>query len=873
MSILGVDSKCYILALFIRSDGERFLLGSGYYEFKDKQQHFAANTIANDVIEVQGNDGYLLGGQVRRPGVQSFDGYVGDGTTSKTEVEEYRRDFLSFFRKNFTYKVVYVFPDGSAIQRKRGFLVDAPVVQELYQIYPEYHVALNFEDINYYFYDEDADGDEIYGKSAVIGLATAASGGLIWDDLGAVSLPYSWANPVEFSGSEIAITNNLDVRSPITDLQLQGDTFQQTYSGKNLLKPYQNPSNPVSAHGLTATLHSNGTIAVNGTATSNTWIEFIYKYGSGTEAQTNPTIVLSSSNTYTMSLTKEGVATGDITLFIQYDASGSQKNISVDDSTPFSESDGVYRGYLRFSTGASCTNAIFCPMIEAGSTATSFEPYVGGIPSPNPDYPQDVQVVTGEQTVKVHGKNLLDYLGANYADQGANAVKSPSDVSITKTSDGQYKYAMMKLSLAESQSLYGKDITLSYKKVSSESGVSSGVRVYWVTENNFSTGAQLLNTISTTDGEKNGSFNIPSAPPDSTKPIIALLFYPDTTNTNVADSSVMTISNLQLEEGSTATAYQPYQSQSYTVNLGSIELCKIGDYQDSIYKSGNDWYVRKEVGKVALGDLVWDATSTNQTGVYRMTTTSLSGLFVPPASNGVAMVGFCSHFGVIRADGQGTWGCHLGISGNANGAGNGIYTDNYNTSTSAADFKTWLQNNNVMFYYALATPTDTQITDAGLIGELEALGAMKLFVGENNLSVSATDVNLSAILKANYFTDIDYSGAGYEWEPGGAGGIKIITVDSIDNVYPLLTVTGPAINPTVTNITTGTIFSYNGTVTASQTLRVDMMNKTATLNGTSVIGNVSGDWLYFQPGDNRVDYSTGNTDTPDALIEWQEIVG
>lgn len=185
MAIKDINLTGYILALFIRDDNERFLLGNGYYEFKDTQLHFAANTIANDIVEVQGNDGFLLAGQVRRPGSQSFDGYVGDGTTDKETVEEYRRNFFQFFRKNFFYKVVYIFADGTAIQRKRGFLVDDPTVQELYQLYPQYHVALNFEDVNYYSYSENDDGEEIYVKSALIYLSTGGTtGGLAWDEVG-----------------------------------------------------------------------------------------------------------------------------------------------------------------------------------------------------------------------------------------------------------------------------------------------------------------------------------------------------------------------------------------------------------------------------------------------------------------------------------------------------------------------------------------------------------------------------------------------------------------------------------------------------------------------------------------------------------------
>ena len=187
MNLNQIQPQGFILALFIRDDGERFLLGSGAYQFKDTQLHFAANDMANDVVEVQGDDGVFLAGQVRRATAQDFNGYIGDSTVSRTTIETYRRAFLSFFRKNYYYKVVYVFNDGSAIQRRQGFIVNAPEVKELYQLFPEYHVALNFEDVNYYTYAEDEDGDEIYGKSAQIEVSGGAQkGGLIWDEDGIV---------------------------------------------------------------------------------------------------------------------------------------------------------------------------------------------------------------------------------------------------------------------------------------------------------------------------------------------------------------------------------------------------------------------------------------------------------------------------------------------------------------------------------------------------------------------------------------------------------------------------------------------------------------------------------------------------------------
>lgn len=195
MNLTDIATQCFILALFIREDGERFLLGSGAYEFNNSQLHFVANTYQNDIVEVQGDDGVLLAGQVRRGSTQKFDGYIGDATVSKQRIEEYRRDFFAFFRKDYYYTVVYIFPDGTAIQRRKGFIVDAPEVQELYQVHPEYHIALNFEDINYYSYAEDAEGQETYTKSATIDLSSGAiTGGLIWDEVGVVwdSIGATW---------------------------------------------------------------------------------------------------------------------------------------------------------------------------------------------------------------------------------------------------------------------------------------------------------------------------------------------------------------------------------------------------------------------------------------------------------------------------------------------------------------------------------------------------------------------------------------------------------------------------------------------------------------------------------------------------------
>lgn len=241
MAVKDVTSRCWILSLFIRDDGQRLLLGDGDYVFKDEQMHFVANTFENDVVDVQGGDGTLLAGQVRRASTQSFDGYVGDSTVSKSQIEVLRRQFFMFFRKNHHYKVIYVFSNGEAVQRRNGFIVDAPEIQELYQIHPMFHVAVNFEDVNYYAYNEDEDGNEIYGKSAVIPSAGESTGGLVWDEYGVVwdSIGAEWEDGSDGSTTVVSI-DSIDyvrpvwtVTGPAVDPSLSNSTTSETiyYSG------------------------------------------------------------------------------------------------------------------------------------------------------------------------------------------------------------------------------------------------------------------------------------------------------------------------------------------------------------------------------------------------------------------------------------------------------------------------------------------------------------------------------------------------------------------------------------------------------------------------------------------------------------------
>lgn len=175
----------WIQTLFIRGDGERFLLGGDEYPFAEKQQHFAANSVESDVLALQGQSGAMLAGQVERPTAQDFDGFVANLTLGKTQTEQMRAAFIDFFQIGYSYIAVFVRADGSAIQRRGGYITDAPQVKEILQMAPAYHVALGFEDVRYYTYMEDAFGNEILDTMFELRILNVTSGGVVWDEIGA----------------------------------------------------------------------------------------------------------------------------------------------------------------------------------------------------------------------------------------------------------------------------------------------------------------------------------------------------------------------------------------------------------------------------------------------------------------------------------------------------------------------------------------------------------------------------------------------------------------------------------------------------------------------------------------------------------------
>lgn len=193
----------------------------------------------------------------------------------------------------------------------------------------------------------------------------------------------------------------------IESFQLDGDTYQQSYEGKNLYD-YVNAGYPVIRSGIEATLNADGSITVTGLPTSS-YVRIV-EHDMIDELEDGSTYTLSSDN-YSADLYIDVAATrvGGGTAYPANTRNGSA-SFTVDKSS-FSQYRISILTYTTESWGSDSKTITRKFQLEKSASATSFEPYVGGVPSPNPDYPQAIQTVAGLQTISINGTDYPIDLG------------------------------------------------------------------------------------------------------------------------------------------------------------------------------------------------------------------------------------------------------------------------------------------------------------------------------------------------------------------------------------------------------------------------------------------------------------------------------
>ena len=472
------------------------------------------------------------------------------------------------------------------------------------------------------------------------------------------------------------------------DTTYRGDTFQQTYRGKNLM-----PYNSYDA--------DDGRIM--------NMPDLVLPIGTFTISFDLESFTLGTSNSIGILLylvDENGDSSYD-------DGSGNKTIFTIDSSTQIGRYSYIFTtkaithknntnfriGATQYDNGARCkiTNI----QIESGSTPTTYEPYVGGIPAPSPDYPQDVNVVTGEQTIGIHGKNLFDtYSTTVYAPSGTYGDVSNNNGVITTNVNGRARIGNGFIVPVPVEP--GETYCISAKLVETTStyNIKGTFDIRAVVSGGKGTRVKLFNFYSL--GTSSTKFIIPDG---VTEIWVAFMTY------EAGNYSIF--SDVQIEKGSSATSFEPGTPHSYTVNLGSTELCKIGDYQDYIYKNGNDWYVHKEINKV-IPTLI--------SGLYSSAGIGYIGARIDKFDmmQNSRTEGYCNLLTPMNSPSGATEeGITFGTTSN-----NRIYIilkDTRMASSTEANWNTWLTTNQPIIYYPLTTPTDTKITDATLVGQLNAV--------------------------------------------------------------------------------------------------------------------------------------------------------
>lgn len=216
-----------------------------------------------------------------------------------------------------------------------------------------------------------------------------------------------------YASSQGETTLNDSDNGKMQDMMLYGKSEQNQYKGVQLLA-FEDKT--VTSGNLRAKIE-NGKITLNGTATATP--EFIkIPLKNSIPAGTYSFYNFGKSNaSIELRLSFGNVHDSNSTLILEND-NAKKEFTSIQEDNTF---------IIRLKKGT-YVNVIFYPLLSTNANVSAFEPYVGGIHSPNPDYPQEIKSVV-EPVVNVTGKNLLNATLQTVTNNG---------VTCTNNGDGTY---------------------------------------------------------------------------------------------------------------------------------------------------------------------------------------------------------------------------------------------------------------------------------------------------------------------------------------------------------------------------------------------------------------------------------------------------
>ena len=636
--------------------------------------------------------------------------------------------------------------------------------------------------------------------------------------------PFEW-NTVE--GTELNISDCIGGKGKI---EVKGNTYQKQLSGKNVWR-FSNLNFLTDVAGSHNIIDEN---ILEVTSSNNTYSNSKFKLDlpDGTYTFKLGKVTNSNANMSTKRMTLSKFINNSRTAIHHIDEGDSYTfTISNNEDEYY-----VLEFWASYATALVNTARFEKIQVELGSTETDFEPYCGGQPSPNPDYPQEIKVVTGNNVVKHVGKNLFDkatdiILKQTYTANGGTTQLDNSfiqtkyirvkpntsyilhtDTDITQITDNRLviceydsNYNFIRRNLATNVNTYTKVMgsntqyvricatTESIDTLQLEEGTTSRYEPYREEEYKLylpSLNKNMLDTRYTKIGSVNaetGEYvynannlmgeNYIKVEPSTTyclsgntkfsgirlseydenkthikrsqsnSPAVVITTTANTHyvrwsfnyNSQPVDINLAKTLELQLELGNLRTSF---------IECEPLELCKIDDHEDIPFKNvvGDEnynssltegaWYKKnKIIKKIYVDKDNWVSYVNANNLVYFGLPLSAT-----PAGNNI----LANYFSKINS----LWNLSsyvdaIQISGNLQ---NLLLMKK--DCTTVEQLKLWLASHNLEVYYALQTPTYTQITDPTLISQLEALRKAKWYKGVNNWWTETA--NLEPVLKGTY---------------------------------------------------------------------------------------------------------------------------
>lgn len=517
-------------------------------------------------------------------------------------------------------------------------------------------------------------------------------------------------------------------------LSISGDMEQEKRSGKNKFKIPESAT----SNGVTLTNNGDGSFTLNGTTTGI--------------AIFNATLNNSlKAGTYTLSY-KSSVALGN-SFFLRV----RDENMTlVNSAKPVSQVQGngtssvasyttsVEAAIVAINltqTGVTYNNVVIYAQLEEGTTATEFEKYGA---TPSTEFPSMPVVCTGVQKIKQFGKNWFNK-------DNANILNAYTDSTIVANVNSKTLFVKCKplTTYTISRTKIGKRFQVGECSELPKAGSSLNNLI----PNDFVNELKSI-TITTSLSAK-----------------YLVVFYSNSTNDNINNNGYTEEelrNSIQIEEGSVATKWEPYNGTEDTLNLNSTQLCAIKDTNGNVvakdravYRNGK-WQWEKIIKKKVLnGTENWYVTGTDTSAVNRFGTNTVFADAQPATSVNVIQPCVCDKLKTVTAGN--TYNKVEGISisilhSTAKTTAVYIYTEETKNMT-ITEFKTWLGANNLTVYYVLATPEYIDCTAEQSVVLDKLYNNFTLQKGTNNIIVESSNgvgVNLELeymqdnILKNNY---------------------------------------------------------------------------------------------------------------------------